>query len=205
MVLSADRVLLRDTRPPILYLRSFTEDCRLAANHNPLRVGHVFTVSFWRDRRKLSFEEVLCRGLQRVGPVIAIGRPREQLPLLGAAREYVSDGEWQDEVRLLLRTARFTCLVVGETFSLGWECNEVIRLAGPQSLLLVLPPGARDSLWESFREALDRRVAMLFPESIPEGTLAVLLRAHNRVVVVSGRHTLASYRRLGRMMARQTP
>ena len=37
------------------------------------------------------------------GPFLAIGEPNEGLPQLGAARAYLSDDKWQEQVRALDR------------------------------------------------------------------------------------------------------
>ena len=82
--LSADEALRRDARAPVVYLRAFTDDGQMAVR------GH-----HWQDRvigkaasalTLTSPEQELAFILQRVGPVIAIGKPGERLPELGAAR-----------------------------------------------------------------------------------------------------------------------
>ena len=43
-------------------------------------------------------EQELADILEHVGPVVAVGKPGEPLPELGAARLYVSHDEWQGKV-----------------------------------------------------------------------------------------------------------
>jgi hypothetical protein len=58
----------RDPRPPVLYFRSFEDDKVSYFNFNS------------------SFEENLAAVFRDVGPVVAIARPDESLPPIGAAR-----------------------------------------------------------------------------------------------------------------------
>ncbi len=91
----ARRLMLRDPRPPVLYLRSFGDD-RLK----------LWTATFGRPslierftlRRFDTFEEVLVRYLSRHGPVIAVNPPGTRLAPLGAARETIDSADWQSAV-----------------------------------------------------------------------------------------------------------
>src|SRR5262245_6770014 len=70
-----------DMRAPVIYLRSFHSDKRLA--RRPLAIGRV--VSIYTE------EEQLVQAVREVGPVVAVGRPGERLPRLGAQRVYLED------------------------------------------------------------------------------------------------------------------
>jgi len=59
-----------DTRAPVVYLRSFHFDKRLA--RRPLAIGRV--VSIYTE------EEQLVQAAREVGPIVALGRPGERLP-----------------------------------------------------------------------------------------------------------------------------
>jgi hypothetical protein len=74
----AEDVLLRDKRRPIVYLRSFSDDFA----SRPLM-------------RFISRAEETLVLLNCLGPFIAIGRPDETLPLMGANRYYLNDIEWR--------------------------------------------------------------------------------------------------------------
>jgi len=101
--LQAGELRRGDTRPPVILLRSFSDDVigvdRAPTVNTPL--------SSW-DAKALTLEEVIERALWRAGPVVAIGRPGEKLPPAGAAREYVLDGEWQARVGELI-AAKIEC------------------------------------------------------------------------------------------------
>jgi hypothetical protein len=74
-----DLLVRKDHRPPVVYLRSFKAD-------EVTRRGTIFG-DFQTE------EEVLAEVLSEFGPVVAIGKPGEELPELGAARLYVRDAE----------------------------------------------------------------------------------------------------------------
>ncbi len=215
MALVADEVLRTDPRPGILYLRSFILDDETAPGTpaDPkttfnLLTDHVFLPGFWLNRRSLSFEEFLCKGMGRLAPVIAIGKPGEVLPRLGAARKYVADSQWHSEVLRLIDVARFTCLVVGNSKGLQWECEQVMRQEDPQKVLLVVRPGDSDSiprLWQCvLRKVGDNIREPILPEAIPNDTLAVMFRLDWTPVAITGRPTVSNYRTIASLMIQHT-
>jgi hypothetical protein len=113
---SADRLLLEDQRSPVLYLRSFEDEDRLSVE-----------------------EEELARVLRHVGPFVAVGRPGEALPALGAARMYLTDDEWQGEVERLMHQASLVILLAGRTPGLGWELRKCRELLNPLRLVILIP------------------------------------------------------------------
>ncbi len=125
---TAREIQSRDPRPPVLLLRSFEDDGR----HGDGEGGH-FRHGF------LTFEEIIVGALQMRGPVIAIGRPGERVPSVGAAREYLSHDIWQQRVGALMRDASLIVLVVGTTPGLAWELARVRELNLLDKLLIVLP------------------------------------------------------------------
>jgi hypothetical protein len=93
---SVETVLKKDSRLPILFLRSFKLDDLVVS---PFNIGwRGFEYLFSGSRR--TFEEYLAGGFNDIGPVIAIGRPGERAGNrpIGAAREYVDDASWQQRV-----------------------------------------------------------------------------------------------------------
>ena len=104
---------------------------------------HVFTI-----------EQELTRVLSRVGPVVAIGRPGDSLPELGAARLYARDDEWRAKVSELMLRARLVVIRAGPTPGLQWEIEEASRLLPPERVVLVSPPQRppQVSLWHAVRQ-----------------------------------------------------
>jgi TM2 domain-containing membrane protein YozV len=75
--------------------------------------------------------------LERVGPVIAIGKPGEKLPQLGAARLYVSDDEWRAVVGKLMNDAALVVIRAGETANLWWEVQEALTHLSRERVIIV--------------------------------------------------------------------
>jgi hypothetical protein len=102
---------LDGSRPPVLFLRSFDDD----KFRNKARL----------DMR--SYEEHLVYWFSRVGPVIAVGRPSENLPIPGALRLYFNDFEWKEKVEQLMSLSQFVILQAGSTTGLEWEIATAIQ------------------------------------------------------------------------------
>ncbi len=156
---SAVELLRKDTRPPVLYLRSFGVDDD--------QVREKLRGALLKEER-LSVEEQMVADLGRVGPVVAIGRPGERLPTLGAARAYVSDADWQDVVTQLAAHAALVVLRIGNTPGFWWEFERAIALADRRRVVLFLPDdkhdaAARAAAYESFRS----RAGALLPQPLP--------------------------------------
>jgi len=124
----------RDPRPPVLLLRSFHDDVLPLGSPAPRRGSD----------RPTTFEEVLTGQLWRRGPVIAIGRPGERIPPMGAARDYYSDAIWQTEAERMVRESQAIVMIVGITPGLGWEMRRVNDLEMLKKLALAFPPVSTD-------------------------------------------------------------
>jgi len=105
---------LRTRKKPVLLLRSFSDDELL--DPRPL--------DFFQRR----YEETLTRTLQRLGPVVCIGRPHDSLGFGGAARLYVSDEHWQNAVCHMMGRAVAVVIVVGRTEGLWWEITTAMTM-----------------------------------------------------------------------------
>lgn len=115
-----------DSRAPVLFLRSFTDDTRNAAPPDLARINPFVMATR---------EENLVAALQGIGPVIAIGRPGERLPPLGAQRLYVNHDAWQAKVTDLMVSARLVVLALGGSEGLWWEIEQAIARVPPTRLL----------------------------------------------------------------------
>jgi hypothetical protein len=112
--------------------------------------------------------------LRPIGDLVAIGKPGEDLPTPGAARIYVSDEEWKEEVKRRMRAARLVVIRAGVGENLLWEAKHAFETLNPRKvLILVLNMKAKD--YESFRT----KVNPLLGVSLPEG--ATLPRFSRRV------------------------
>ncbi len=141
---------LLEPRSYVLYLRPFDLDHQLygvkPAPGNPVR----------RLRTPLSrtFEEDIVLTLRfKVGRVVAVGRPGERLPLAGARRFYLPEGDWKPTVSDLIRGARLVVLATGITDGTLWELTEVVRLLPPERLLVMVFTDSTE--YDCFRRAAE--------------------------------------------------
>lgn len=163
--LSAEEAMEADPRPPILYLRPFkadrvrfvTEKIR-AQRAMPVRVqtagggvlGYLLAslmsvavnairLAWSRSNWGGSMGEVmLIEPLETLGPVVAVGRPRERVPPVGAARIYAGDN-WQDVVRTMLDKAQLVLMFAGSTPGFQWEMTHIFDREPFIPTLIILP------------------------------------------------------------------
>jgi hypothetical protein len=143
--------VITDSKPDVLYLRSFKTDPSFGATA-------IGLISGW-----LTEEEQLGEVLQPFGDFVAIGKPGETLPTPGAARLYTPDAEWKTKITDQIQTARLTVIRAGTSEGLLWELKEVVQVVNPKKLLiLILSMGKKD--YESFRKEADRIFNAIFPK-----------------------------------------
>jgi hypothetical protein len=126
-----DDAMSIDRRAPVLYLRSFAAEDEV-----------------WAE------EEALARVLRDAGPFVAIGKPGEELPPIGASRLYSAEAArrgwtWQEIVRDLLGRAALIVVAPGVTEGLTWEVRQCRALVDPLRLIVLVP--SRDVDYERFR------------------------------------------------------
>jgi hypothetical protein len=162
-----------DTRGPVLFIRSFSDDSL------PLD-RQAGIVKFFAPTT-LTLEECVVNRSWAVGPVIAVGKPKEDLGPLGAAREYLEGDVWRDRVEHLMNESQFVISVLGSTGGLLWEYQSLLRFGLLSKLLVVFPPlplPAANRRWQLFRQALSQRdplpplgvakpIAAVFPKNGP--------------------------------------
>jgi hypothetical protein len=123
-------VSVDDLSPFALYLRSFRDDDEHAIAQEIRDFAYPSKTA----------EEDLISALESIGkPVIAIGKPGERLPKLGAHRYYVGDGNWQKTVCDLIHRSQIVVLKMGATRGLQWELEQCVRSLKPSQFLLWLP------------------------------------------------------------------
>lgn len=131
-------------QPYILYLRSFNDDSETSV---PLNIAGLCYTE----------EEILISSLKRLGKAVAIGRPDEQAPPLGAKRIYVMEDQWQDKVQELSVDARLVIFRLGETEGLKWEWNNCLNsIEDISKLLLVVPTSITEK-----KECIDQLVTKI--------------------------------------------
>lgn len=136
----AIELLQRHPGSAVLLLRSFDEDDLIDTSYSAInRTVPART------------EERLVAAMRTLGPTIALGRPGEPQPMLGAARLYVEDEVWQRAVIHFMDRAAAVVAVVGPTEGLWWEIGTAIERVNPERLLLFfpypVPAKIRESWW----------------------------------------------------------
>ena len=162
LALSVDQILAADHRPPVVYLRSFQDDSKSAA----VMSGAAAFYALVGVASKKTEEEMLADQLTPFGPVIAIGKPGEELPELGAARMYVDSSVWHNEVEGQLDKANLVVIRLGSTEGLWWELELSIGKIKPERLLVIVPH-IRD---RAKLQAIYDRACTHFPKSLPPFT-----------------------------------
>jgi hypothetical protein len=174
--LSASELRDRDRRPPVLVLRQFGDDF--------LESGRM---SFGGAP---TFEHFVAGELTRIGPVVAIGRPGERLQPLGASRDYLAGGDWQQAVTTTIRETALVVFVLGDSENLLWEFRKTIETHGKRRTLIVVPPLAdRDALtrrWSGFVQASADLLGDGLPGQLPaRSVLAIGFAGEDAVMIVS--------------------
>jgi hypothetical protein len=188
-----------DRRPPVLLLRSFDDDMMIIKESRESRSTDL-------HRKGMTFERVVEDHLSPFGPFIAIGRPGEPLSPLGAARDYVPDADWQDEVQHRIQAAAVVVLIIGTSQGLAWELARLRDLAQLHKLILLFPPA--DDAVNRWVTLLGRDKASglpILPDEIrPEQTLALIYADDLTPLIIEGKHDEWSYEtalRIGGMLA----
>ncbi|MET9633824.1 hypothetical protein ABZX92_40835 [Lentzea sp. NPDC006480] len=138
---SAAQALRADWRRPVLYLRGFGDDPEAAVVDELPGMLSTGLASIH------SREEHLIGALRAFGPVVAVGRPGEQLPHLGAARFYLPGDDWQTGVLRLMEMSQLIVLRLGDGDGVWWEVDQA-RATQPPGKLVLLIPGGRPDLAE---------------------------------------------------------
>ncbi len=155
-----DDVMTRDDRPPVVYLRSFGSEDVQVPEKPPGVMGRIIlrlgdrawffampgAIIAWLARLAYTvagrgsnrLEEQLARGVASAGPMIAVGRPGEDVATLGAVRAYLADEDWQQFVIDLLERAQLVLLQIESTEGTWWEFSECVRIVPPERLVLML-------------------------------------------------------------------
>ena len=142
----------QDSRPPVLYLRSFKDDPVMS------RPGlfHITVPSV------TTIEEQLAMVLNEIGPFTAIGKPGERLPALGARRLYVDDADWQKKVSELMAQSRLVIFRLAKTEGFWWELERAAATVSPERLVLLVPFKKKE--YDAFKAKADSLFANPLPD-----------------------------------------
>lgn len=155
----AESLLSVDQRPPILFLRSFSDDQKISW------ISAVVPSALF----DFSLEGRLTGHFAASGPFVAVGSSDHDTPPAGAARAYFTDDKWQRPVEQWMQLARLIILVAGTTRSVSWEVKQAVNLGHASKLIVLFPEAAsnaagrldkviaafRGTLWERDLQRLD--------------------------------------------------
>jgi hypothetical protein len=162
--IQARQLMLRDPRPPVLYLRSFGDD-RLKLW--TATFGRPSLIERFTPRRFDTFEEVLVRYLSGYGPVIAVNQPGTRLAPLGAARETIGDADWKAAVATWMAQSRLIVFATPPSDvkdGLRWELEAVSEHGYWDKALILVPPVRAEQLQARWHGLLGMRV---WPFTVP--------------------------------------
>ena len=175
-----EEVRARDPRKPILLLRSFQDDA--------IQMNHRFQTRIGDVEQPRRFEQQIAGMLEAFGPLIAVGRPGEALPQIGAARAYLSESEWQPAVLRWIDEAVFIAMVAGATEWIRWELGRILEMGRVRHLMILVPPIPGKGNSERWNNVLDALAATRWAPALTtleiRGLLLVLLRPDGKVVAI---------------------
>ena len=145
-----------DARQPVLYFRPFVMDEVVSRLFRQALGRGVWPWFF-------SVEEQLADALEPIGPLVAIGKPGEQLPTPGAVREYFDATTWQKAVQRWLSIARIIILRPGISEGLWWELKEAVA-AKTAERLLILMLKMKQAEYLRFSQVLGDRLGIRLPD-----------------------------------------
>jgi hypothetical protein len=152
-----------NTRPTFLYLRSFFLDEADAKQSIPMPGGLSAPINPW--------ETGVASAFNKVGDLVAIGRPGEKLATTGASRLYVTEEEWKDRVIELIAKSEIVLWTYGESEGLLWEISQLKETVSPEKLVLAFPfwdmrMKVRHALWREASQKLNSIFSKPLPETI---------------------------------------
>lgn len=157
------RILQKDGRDPILYLRSFHDD----TSGHPERFVQK------------TYEERTAEHYNQYGPVLAIGNPKEEVPLLGALRIYFDNDIWRPGVLYLMSVAQLVIIHAGISYNTLWELGVAKQRIDPQRLVISFFPWVehdlitRHRLYLRFKKWADKILECSLPEELGTATFIV--------------------------------
>lgn len=169
--------LKKDQRKPVLWLRSFDRDyIGIKWSFFSLRTitRNLFLHPDFYNKGAFTdystFEGELVNRIDKIGPVVALGRPGEKLPPLGASRAYVAHTDWKEEIKSLIIKSQKIVLILDFSKSVIWELNEIFQNGQLKNLTIVIPDNHTN--WQTGYAELSNQFSFL-PKVLPENAIAI--------------------------------
>jgi hypothetical protein len=119
---SFEQAVALDTRPPILFLRSFIDD-QVTLPRLPLHTAYWLA-----EPHPRRLDHVLVERCSHLGPVVAVGRRGETDLPFGAARLFVpEEEEWKPTILELATRALGIVIVVDDSPGVAWETQRMLE------------------------------------------------------------------------------
>jgi hypothetical protein len=215
--------ILENKREYILFLRSFTLDTRHFEVQPTVPLWVSILLVHWPIRAALGFlfekikgptaEEPLIHTFRLVAPVIAVGRPDERLPTIGASRVYINENDWRPRVQELIQGAKLILFTVSTTPGAMWELRIALEEEHLERVILYIPVQShrwrkladsaqvkpyslRPREWLSLRDAIQPLISAELPERLVSDAIIFFRRDgcswRSHVVEVQGRERSSS-------------
>lgn len=134
----AEDLLQEDGRPPVLFLRDFKDDQVSLERASVPAWIRVLDPGL----EQANMEDVLQACLN-IGPAVAIGRPEDVRPPIGAARRYVQGDGWKDIVLAMMNAAAVVVVGASDSPGVTWEVEQLRDQGHLDRTIFVMPPAAR--------------------------------------------------------------
>lgn len=192
--LRADELRRLDDRPPVLYLRAFTDDRlkipSIVSGRRP--IAELLSPAV-RD----GYESVVAWELDAAGPTMTIAEVRGGLGSLGAAREY-APADWQTFVASRMQASRFIAVSIGRSQGVLWELEQLADRELLDRALFLFPPVAASELqarWQTVAGALKRSGAISCEPTLdPASTLVAIIEDGCPLAFTADQRDEAGYR-----------
>ncbi|NJM33692.1 MAG: FHA domain-containing protein [Rhodomicrobium sp.] len=129
---SMKKLLAMDKRKPTILLRSFSDESK-----------YVKADPFGSSVFDYSLEDRLANYFVHTGPFVAVGSPSDNSPKLGAVRTQLADDKWQARVLNWIQSSDTIVLVLGVSYWLNWELDQVITNRYWNKLIILFPEEAQ--------------------------------------------------------------
>jgi len=187
--------------PFILFLRSFMDDDLTIGQDNLITqlvmLGNFFPGTLAEaNPRSTRFEELIAETVWPFGKMLAIGRPGEVLPQLGALRISTDNSGWQSMVKSLITRATHVLIAVGISSGIKWEFRQFEDGVSRLNLSLIILPeeGSVAATWRIFVAEYPELLAC--PDQDLERSVAVRFDAAGMPVFLCARKKSAEAYRI---------
>lgn len=159
---SAETLIESSDNRPILYLRPFESD------KDP-----SYQLNIDGTMSSISTDELdIVSATKKLGPLVAIGNPEEELLTLGAGRTYVDNDSWQARVLQYIVKSQLIIIRIGFSEGVMWELSNLFNQNDISKIVLHIPfkdgkKNTKQEVWELFLQKMRALLGDLVPE-LPE-------------------------------------